>query len=1480
MFAESPPGLQASHVRFPVPPRLYGRDAQAATLLQCFERVAQSGRPELVLVRGYSGIGKSSLVRELSRPVAERLGFFLSGKCDQFQREIPYTPLEKAFRGLVHQLMASPKPQQDQWRKRLHEAWEDQGQVLVDVVPQLEFLAGRQPPVPELPPGEAQHRFNRLFLKFLGVFAQAEHPLVVFLDDLQWVDLATLQLIQYLLTNAETLPLLLVGAYRDNEILPTDALAVMVAEMRQAGARLMELPLQPLSFDQVERLVADALPGAAESISGPLAALVHEKTGGNPFFLLQFMWTLTQDGLLNRTPEGAWRFDAEAIRAKDYSDNVVDFMVSRLRQLPTPTQHLLQLAACVGNTFPLQLLVIISGLSPRDVTPILEQALQEGMLVRAGAEQFRFLHDRIQQAAYALISEPERKAVHLRIGRMQLARLPAEELREKVFEVVAQLNAGAELIDDAQERHRVARLNAEAGWKASASTAFHSAATYFQQAFALIPGDPWQTDRELAFKLELDRASSEFMSGNAAETRRVVEALQARAVSPADMAAVYRLKSDVHLASNEIDQALACLLEALAKLGMPLPPRPTWDEVVAANDEVSALLEGRPIESLVELPLMTEPQTQAIMRVLAALFTPAYFTDKNLLVLHLCRMVAMSLRHGNSEAAVHGYAWYGMVLGPVFKRYAQGYDFGVLACDLVERHHFSAARGKALYSLEMINYWSGSIGLSLELIRTAFHHALQSGDFQIACYASNHIVTDRLALGHPLEQVYQESLERLSFARKAGYQAVQDIIHHTQRYVQQLRGLSRSFDTLSGEGFEEEAFEAGLTPQHMSTMRCWYWVIKMKSRFLCGAYEQALEAGARAAELTWASLGHIQLLDFHLYRALSLAACYPAAEPEAQQRYLDEMHGHQQQLAEWSDLCARNFRAPEQLVSAELARVAGGMEEALRSYEEAIRAARTHGFIQHEALACELAAGFWRERMVSTVADTYARQARDAYLRWGAHGKVRQLQAQWSHLVSFTAPQVSAPDARASQREALSLVKALSGELVLERLAPAVVRLALESAEAQRGMLLLSLHDSLSVAAFLDTTAQGSSERLDESHLPWELISYVNRTREHVLIGDASQPHVFSSDPYLARGHARAVLCLPLVHEDALLGVLYLENHRASHSFTTERLALLGVLAEQAACSLENARLYSSAQRAEEALRHANAELEQRLEGRTWELKQAEARVLDAARTSDLSEVAASVLHNVGNVLTSAVVNLHLLRKKVDTSRLGRLKQLTGMLEEHRGNLAAFLEKDPRGTHVMAYLFELADELQREQGAMREGMDKLSKHVDHIRAILQVQQNYVRGTLLPEECDLAQLIEDALSIQLPALQRHQIAVTREIHAMSKVRVDKHRVLQILINLITNARYAMDGVPEEQRQLRVRLEARGNTARIQVVDTGKGIALEHRDRIFSQGFTTRAGGQGLGLHSSAAAAKTLGGKLILESEGPGKGATATLELPLA
>jgi predicted ATPase/signal transduction histidine kinase/tRNA A-37 threonylcarbamoyl transferase component Bud32 len=1473
--------------RFQLPQRLYGREAQVASLLQGFERVVHSGKPELFLVSGYSGIGKSAVVHELYKPVVQRRGFFLSGKFDQFQREVPYATLAQAIRGLVQQVLAGTDDALALCREQLNQVWAGQGQALVALVPQLEVVVGKQPPLQPLPPGETQNRLRRVVRQFLSVFATAEHPLVVFLDDLQWADLSSLKLIESLLSQPETPPVLWIGAYRDNEVSPTHPLVPVLEEVRRSGARITDLRLEPLSLEQISQLVADTLPGALPELVLPLSARVHEKTGGNPFFLLQLMVTLSQDGLLVREPERGWRWDSEGVQARGYSDNVVDFMVGKLRQFPEATQHLLRMAACVGNVFSLPVLATLAGMEVAEVEQGLEPVLQEAMMGRAGPEQCRFLHDRIQQAAYVLMSEAQRKAVHLRIGRMLLQSLSPTQLSESLFDVVSQLNAGAELIEDPAERQQVARLNAEAGVKAEASVALRPAISYFTAAFALIPGNPWETDPPLAFQVQLARARCEQMSGNPAQARSLAEELRSRARTRADITAAYCLQNRIYLGVGDIQGSLTCMMECMGLLGLPVSAHPTREEAVAAHDEVWALLAERSMESLLELPPAADPDIPVVMSAMRELFGVAYVTDHHLLLINLSRMVSLSLRHGFTQETVLGFSWFGVLASSLFKRYREGQALVLLARELVERHNVGAYRGGVLLGLQAISCWTQPLPAVQEIAISGFQQGLQSGDYTNASYCCSSITLNRLAMGHSLEDVYQESLVLGEFLSKAAILDAQELLVCSQRFVQQLRGHSLSFNTLSGEGFDEQAFEARLTPRRMSTTRAWYWTTKLQSRFLCGAYPEAREAADKADVLLWSVHGGIFHREFHLYRALTLAMCFEPAAAEERQRILESMQRDQRQLAEWADLCPENFRAAEQLVTAELARLAGRSEEATRAYEEAIRVARENGATQYVGLASELAANFWRTRQAPIVAHTFAREARAAYLHWGALGKVEHLDSQWPHLgPSPTSPDTHTSSTSSTEIDALTVVKtqqAISGEIVLERLVTTLMQAAIENAGAQRGALLLPSGDTLSVVARSSVSsgivAVPSGEGTDPE-LPWTLLSYVRRTCEPVLIGDASKPHAFSSDAYLARSGARSVLCLPLMRQEQFSGALYLENNLATDAFSPKRIALLGHIASQAAISIDNARLYADVQRARAELRRGNDELEQRVEERTHELRQAQARLVDTARAVGMAEVASNVLHNVGNVLTSAVINLEMMQRAVGASRVGRLKQATTLMLEHREDLASFLAPKARGGHLPNYLDGLADELMSQQMRLLEDMDAMGRHIEHIRAIVQVQQTYAKSSLMAEECDLVQLVDDALRIQTAALERHGVTIQREFSPVPRLKVDKHKVLQILINLLSNAKYAMDASPEGERHLRVRMMADGKWVRIQVVDNGMGISPESQEKLFAHGFTTRKNGHGFGLHSSALAAQMLGGRLTLESEGPGKGAVATLELPLA
>ncbi|ATB36443.1 histidine kinase [Cystobacter fuscus] len=1483
-----PLGTQDTPQRFQLPQRLYGREEQVASLLEGFERVTRTGQPELLLLSGYSGIGKSSLVHELYKPVVRRRGLFLSGKFDQFQRDIPHITLAQTLRELVQQLLAGSEEELARWREQVNRAWDGQGQVLVDLVPQLEVLVGRQPALQELSSSEAQQRFFRVVRQFVSVFSTKEHPAVVFLDDLQWADPSSLQLLEQMQTHPERPPVLWLGAYRDNEVSPTHPLMTMLEKAREAGTRVTNIRLEPLSVEQVKELVGDTLPGARQEVIAPLAGLVHEKTGGNPFFLLRLLVTLHQEGLLVRLPEGGWQWDAEGVRARDYSDNVVDFMVGKLRQFPPDTQHLLRLAACAGTVFSLQLLGTLSGLSSvEEVEQGLEPALREGLLGRVGTETYRFLHDRIQQAAHSLSSEAELQETHLRIGRLMLQNLSPEQVRESLFEVVSQLNAGMALMEDPTERHQLARLNAEAGGKAQAALALRPALTCFSTAFALIPGDPWETDHALTFQVRLSQARTELMTGSPSAAQHLAEQLRPQARTRAATVAVYVLKQDIHFATGRFLEGMNCMLECLGLLGMPVSPHPTREEAVAAHAEVWTLLGQRPIDSLSELPLMTDPDMKMAVTALFKLFPGAYSTDPHLLIIILSRIVSLTLRHGFVDNAVSGYAWFGVITGSFFKRYREGFAFARLALGFVERYNLSTYRGDVLLSMQFSSCWVQPLPRAQEILLNGLRHALQVGGIAPACYCSLYLVANRLAMGHSLDEVYQESLVRGEYLRQTGFVDPQELLLVTQRYVQQLRGHSLSFCTMSGEGFDERAHEARLLKPSRTGTQYNYWVLKMQSRFMCGAYEEARDAADKVAGLLWATPGNLNAREGHFYRALTLAACFEQASPEQRREWLEAIEQHHQQLAEWAENCPENFRALEQLVFAERARLLGRTEEATRAYEQAIRVARENGATQYVGQASELAAKFWRTREAPIVALAFAREARAAYQRWGAEAKVQHLESQWPDLASTPSSQdTSTTSSTDSTRiDALTVVKAqqaISGEIEQERLVTALMRAAMENAGAQKGALLLPGENTLAVAALFQTAPEGALVALGEGQhheLPWTLLNYVQRTREHVLIADAAQPHAFSADAYLARGGARSVLCLPLMRQERFSGALYLENDLATNAFSPARLALLGHLASQAAISIENARLYADVQRARTELRQANDELERRVEERTHELTRAQARLVDTAREVGMAEVAANVLHNVGNVLTSAVVNLEMMSKTAGTLRVSRVKQTGALLLEHREALADFLTKDPRGGQLPDYLVALGDEMMREQTRLMEDMATMNRHIEHIRAIVQVQQAYARHSLMTEECELSQLIDDALRIQLESLRRHGVTVHRELSRVPPVNVDKHKVLQILINLLSNAKQALDGVPEGRRNLWVKLKTRENVALIQVADDGVGIAPELTGSLFTHGFTTRKDGHGFGLHSSALAAQLLKGRLTLESAGLGRGAVATLELPL-
>ncbi|HEY1579797.1 MAG TPA: sigma 54-interacting transcriptional regulator [Terracidiphilus sp.] len=1170
--------------------KLYGREGEIDALLAAFDRVVTHGIPELMLVSGYSGVGKSSVVNELHRALVPPRGLFAAGKVDQYKRDIPYTTLAQAFQTLIRQILVKSEAEVERWRDSLQETVGPNGQLIVNLIPELEFIIGKQAPVAELSPRDAQNRFQLVFRRFLGAFARKEHPLALFLDDLQWMDAASLELLEYLVTHSEVRHLLLVGAYRDNEVGVAHPLMRTLEVIRKAGARVEAIALPPLGLDDVGALVSDALHCTPEHAHS-LAQLVLEKTAGNPFFAIQFLTALAEEGLVRRDPDaGAWVWDLARIHAHGYTDNVVNFMVEKLKRLSGTALTALQQFACLGSVVEIATLGVVFGQSEEEIHTALLDAVRAGLILRLEGS-YAFLHDRIQEAAYSLIRESERSGAHLRIGRLLLTTMPEDQLDEHLFDVANQLNRGAGRLTELKEKAEVARFNLRTGQRAKASAAYASASGYFSRGMELLDESEWGSQYELMFSLWLERAECEFVAGDLKTAELLITELLKRAALKVDMAAACRLKIRLQIVTGQLPQAIESALGCLRLLDIEFPGHPTFEQVQAEYDRVWYNLRGRPIESLVNLPLMTDPELQVAMGILRWLSEASYGTDLHLNRLCICRMVNIGMVHGTSSPFAHALGFFGTLMAPEFHPYCEGYRFARAAHDLVEKHGLIADLASTCLALGMVSCFTQPIETALEFCRAGIRSAIETGNVSMACFTMMVNMFVLFLRDDALDAVSRESEMALEFARKAGFQDMADIFVSQQLFIAAMQGLPAVFSTFNGNRFAEAAFEAELTPNRIPVMISSYWNLKLEARFLCGDYAEAIAAADKVKALSWASVGQVQMVNYIYYSALAVTACFETAPAGQQREWRELLTAHIERLRDWAENCPTTFSHKHALLSAELARIEGRDMDAMRHFEQAIESARVNGFVQNEGLAQELAARFYAVRGFKAIEEMYLRSARNCYDRWGALGKVKQLDERNPHLreAGVTGSVSSTIDTPVRHFDIETVIKAsqaLSSEMVLGKLIETLMRLAVEHAGAERGLLILLHGDEPRIEAEA-TTGHGEVQVTVRQtvimplDLPQSALQYVIRTRQRVVLDDASVPNLHSEDDYVRQKHPRSALCLPIVKQTKLIGAVYLENNLTPRAFTSDRVAVLEMLASQAAISIENANLFSDLQRSE-----------------------------------------------------------------------------------------------------------------------------------------------------------------------------------------------------------------------------------------------------------------------------------------------------------
>jgi predicted ATPase len=1111
---EFPLGEHDTPDRLLIPEKLYGRSREIETLLASFERVVASGRPELVLVSGYSGIGKSSVVNELHRVLVPTRGLFASGKFDQYKRDIPYATLGQAFQSLIRPFLGKSEAELNAWREALREALGPNGQLMVDLVPELKLIIGEQPPLPDLPPQDAQGRFQLVFQRFIGVFARPEHPLALFLDDLQWLDAATLDLLEDLLTRPDVRHLMLIGAYRDNEVSSAHLLMRKLEAIRNSGAVVREIILAPLTEGDVRQLISDSLRCEAEPTAS-LAQLVYQKTAGNPFFAIQFISALAEEELLTFDHSAMeWCWDLDRIHAKGYTDNVVDLMVEKLNRLSVKTQKTLQLFACVGNSAEYVLLeTAYEGLG-KDLHDNIWEAVRTGLVFRSEGA-YRFLHDRVQEAAYSLIPEGARGRAHLQIGRLLASRTEPAEIGGRAFEIVNQLNRGSHLITSPDERTQVAGLNLIAGRRARLSTAYASAIEYLTVGRALLAEGDWKHNYELIFGIEYQLAECELLTASTAAAEQRLSMLAERAERVQDIAAVARLRLTLYTTLDRTDRGVEVCLEYLRRGGTDWSPHPTRDQAQREYDRIWSQLGSRSIESIVDLPLMTDPEALAELDVLAEIVTPAEFTDENLLLLVICRMVNLSLGHGNTDGSCFAYIYLGMIAGERFGDYEIGVRFGQLGYDLVEKRGLRRFEARIYLSLgDLVIPWTKHVRTARDLIHRAFDSANQIGDLTFAAYSCFSLNANLLAAGDPLVDTHREAEKGLEFAQRTRFGLVIDTITAQLYLIRTLRGLTPKFGCFDDGQFDELRFERHLADPRLAFAECRYWIRKLQARFLAADYSSAIQASSNVERLLWTSRFTLfEGAEYEFYSALSHAAVWDSTTVDEQGQHFKAVTTHYKQLGVWAANCPENFVTRVALVSAEIARIEGRDFDAMRFYEQAIRSARENGFIHIEGIANEVAARFYLARGFERIAHAYLREARYRYLDWGAEGKVRQLDELYPHLrkeetVSAPTSTIGAPVERLDLATVVKVSQAVSGEIVLEKLIDTIMRSAIEHAGAERGVLILPLGVEQRIEAEATTRGDTIIVRLREALVaeaatPESIVHYVTRTQESVILDDA-----------------------------------------------------------------------------------------------------------------------------------------------------------------------------------------------------------------------------------------------------------------------------------------------------------------------------------------------------------------------------------------
>ncbi|MBH8578461.1 AAA family ATPase [Nostocaceae cyanobacterium CENA369] len=1499
-----------------IPQKLYGRETQVNSLLKAFERVSK-GKRELMLVSGYSGIGKSSVVNEVNKPITRAKGFFISGKFDQFQRNIPYASLIQAFSSLMRQLLTENATQLETWRSHILAAVKSHGQVIIDVIPEVELVIGKQPTVLQLSAAESQNRFNHVFTDFIRVFAKKEHPLVIFLDDLQWADLATLKLIQLLITDQSTKYLLLIGAYRDNEVDSTHPLIQTIEEINKNHDIVSHIVLQALSVDNFNTLIADTLNQNLENIKS-LVNLLYNKTGGNPFFLTQLLLVLHQNKLLFfNFQTGLWQWDIEKIQAIGITDkSIVELIASRIKNLPVATQEILQLAACIGNKFSLNILSIVSAKSPASTASELYSALQCGLILPLSDgyriplvfEQeesvkltfdskqinYRFLHDRVQQAAYSLIPETQKQGTHLKIGKLLLEQTPTESLAENILDIVNQLNVGLDLLTQESEKYELAKLNLLAGKKAKAATAYEAAARYVNVGLGLLAADSWQQYYDLTLNLYIETTEIEYLNGHFEKSDNLVNVALERVNSRLEKVKLYEVKMLVYMAQNQMPKVLEIGVKSLKELGVILPQKPTILNVLSALIQTKITLIGKPIEGLALLPEMSDPYKLAAMQILLQIVPAASQAGSFLFVLSVLAMVRLSIKYGKSPVSAYGYAAYGTILSDKFNQFETGYKLGKLAVGLLSKMNDNSLKATVYFVHNgTIRFYKEHVKDTIASLLEGMQSGLELGNIENAGYCAVIAGYHALLSGENLELVDKKIFTYVELMQKLKLESLAAATSLFRQAALNLQAKSPNKSALVGDAFDEMTMASEVLKNY--SFKGFYYGCKTILCYLFNEYEIAIENAILAEKTHADNVGLLIYAANNFYYSLALMSLYTQALPLQKKQYLKQVIANQQQMKKWAKQAPCNFQHKYDLVEAEKARVLGKVQVAIDLYDCAIAGAKKNGYIQEEALANELLAKLYLGLGKEKIAKMYITEAYYGYIHWGAIAKVQDLDERYNNLIirsetvkqlgidvtrTIATTKINFSETTNNSNGALDLAtvlkasQAISSEIVLDKLLDTLLRIILENAAAQKGCLILLKDNELFIEAI--KSIENSSIVLQSvpvkksEDIPISIVKYVARTKECLVINDAISEANYQSSPYIQRYQPKSILCTPIFYQGKFIGILYLENRLIAGAFTSDRVKVLNLITSQAAISLENSQLYQQAQN-----------YAKKIESSLSELKQMQLQLVQSEKMSTLGSLVSGIAHEINNPIGFIIGNL-----KPASEYVRDLLELIDLYENcYPQPVAEITEK------VQEIELEyVREDLPKLIASMQEGINRIYDVSISLRTFSRADSQR------PIPCNLHEIIDSTILILKHRLKTSQnrpaIEVVKNYDDIPLIRCFAGQLGQVFMNLLANAIDALEesniGRSIDEIKLNpnritliTKLNENNQSVCVRIKDNGIGMTPEVKQKIFDHLFTTKPVGKGTGLGLAIAR------QIIIEKHGGsievnstlGEGTEFVIRLPM-